>query len=367
MLHHTSNPMPQSISILLRICAMVALIWLVYYLRNVLLPFAVAFMLAYLLNPAVTKVQKLVHKRWIAVLLTLATTFFAIFAVAALVVPNFLTEARHLYTIITERDMSSEWQEALPQFLVDYINSTISSDNVANFFASDNLLSMLDTAISALLPQLSSFVTKTYSLIASILGGMIILLYLIFIMIDYDEINKRVTNLIPARYRKRFLQFFNRFTSEMQKYFRGQILIVLIVSVAYSLGFGLTGLPLGYVFGIIVGMLNIVPYLQIASFPPALALCFLQHLEYNTPLWQSIITTTLVYVAVQVVQDSILTPKIMGRATGLNPALILLSLSVWGKLLGFLGLIVAIPFTCLVMVYYKEYRTKVDGTETPTS
>ncbi|MBQ5551104.1 MAG: AI-2E family transporter [Bacteroidales bacterium] len=114
---------------------------------------------------------------------------------------------------------------------------------------------------------------------------------------------------------------------------------------------------MGLLLGLMVGMLNIVPYLQILGFLPALLLSCVMSMETGTPVWLCILMTASVFVTVQIIQDMFLTPKIMGHATGLNPAMILLSLSVWGKLLGFLGLIVAIPFTCIVKIYYSEYKT----------
>jgi predicted PurR-regulated permease PerM len=115
---------------------------------------------------------------------------------------------------------------------------------------------------------------------------------------------------------------------------------------------------MGLTLGIFVGLLNLVPYLQIAGFLPAFLLTVIKSVETDSPLWVAVLMTAAVFVAVQIIQDMIITPYIMGKNTGLNPAIILLSLSVWGKILGFLGLILAIPFTCLVITYYSEYIAK---------
>ncbi|MBR3711827.1 MAG: AI-2E family transporter [Bacteroidales bacterium] len=346
-----------TVSLLLKICAVVGVLLLVYYLRNVLLPFAVAFMLAYILNPVVNFLQRYLRRRWIAVIVTLLFTFILLSAIFVIIVPLLFAEMRHLYALLVEHNVMTELSNGLPSFLADYLNKISNSEKLAAIFASDNIAAMIDSLSKVLLPHLGSFFSKTYSVIASTLGAAIIILYLIFIMLDYDGISKGIVELVPEKFKERFLRFFTRFTSEMQKYFRGQLLIVLCVMVLYSIGFTVIGLPMGLLLGLMVGMLNIVPYLQILGFLPALLLSFVMSMETGTPVWLCILMTASVFVTVQIIQDMFLTPKIMGHATGLNPAMILLSLSVWGKLLGFLGLIVAIPFTCIVKIYYSEYKT----------
>ncbi len=346
-----------TVSLLLKICAVVGVLLLVYYLRNVLLPFAVAFMLAYILNPVVNFFQKRLHRRWIAVMITLMLTLAIFSTILAIILPLLFSEMRHLYELLVEHDVMSEWKDGLPTVISDFIAKISNSEKLAAIFASDNIAATIDSISKVLLPHLGSFFSKTYSAIMSGLGAAIVILYLIFIMLDYDGISKGVVELVPTKFKERFLRFFTRFTSEMQKYFRGQLLIVVCVMVLYSIGFSVIGLPMGLLLGLMVGMLNIVPYLQILGFLPALLLSCVMSMETGTPVWLCILMTASVFVTVQIIQDMFLTPKIMGHATGLNPAMILLSLSVWGKLLGFLGLIVAIPFTCIVKIYYSEYKT----------
>ena len=346
-----------TVSLLLKICSVVGMLLLVYYLRNVLLPFAMAFMLAYILNPVVNFFQRRLHRRWIAVVLTLLLTFILLSAIFVIIMPLLFAEMRHLYELFAENDFLSKWRDELPSFITEYIDKLGNNEKIAAIFESNDIAAMIDSLSKIVLPHLGSFFSKTYSAIVSVFGMAIIILYLIFIMLDYDGISKGIVELVPEKFKERFLKFFTRFSSEMQKYFRGQLLIVLCVTALYSLGFWITGLPMGLLLGLLVGMLNIVPYLQIIGFLPALLLCFVKSMETGTPVWICIAITAGVFVTVQIIQDMFLTPKIMGRATGLNPAMILLSLSVWGKLLGFLGLIVAIPFTCLVWIYYTEYKS----------
>ena len=106
--------------------------------------------------------------------------------------------------------------------------------------------------------------------------------------------------------------------------------------------------------GLMLGLMNMVPYLQLLGIPPAFFLALLHAVDTGGSVWTAMGLTALVFGVVQVMQDAVLTPRIMGGVTGLSPAIILLSLSVWGKILGFLGLIIAIPATCLVLAYYRR-------------
>jgi predicted PurR-regulated permease PerM len=101
--------------------------------------------------------------------------------------------------------------------------------------------------------------------------------------------------------------------------------------------------------------LNMVPYLQVIGLIPAFLLALVHGLETGGSVWIPLALTGLVFVVVQAIQDGILVPKIMGRVTGLSPAMILLSLSVWGKLLGIFGLLIALPMTCLLLAYYRRF------------
>ena len=112
---------------------------------------------------------------------------------------------------------------------------------------------------------------------------------------------------------------------------------------------------MGVVLGLFIGCLNMVPYLQLISLPITAILCLVCTASTGVNFWAIFWESMAVYVIVQCIQDLFLTPKIMGKAMGLNPAIILLALSIWGALLGFMGLIIALPLTTLLLSYYNIY------------
>jgi predicted PurR-regulated permease PerM len=107
--------------------------------------------------------------------------------------------------------------------------------------------------------------------------------------------------------------------------------------------------------GMFIGLLNMVPYLQTLGLIPCVLLALVKSVETGQNFWLLMLMVLAVFAVVQIIQDGFLTPKIMGKVTGLNAAIILLSLSIWGSLLGMLGMIIALPLTTLLLSYYQRY------------
>jgi predicted PurR-regulated permease PerM len=144
----------------------------------------------------------------------------------------------------------------------------------------------------------------------------------------------------------------------MNKYFRGQALIAFFVGILFAIGFSIIKLPMGIIFGLLVGAMNMVPYLQTVGMIPGIMLAAIKAAEYDQNFLLVVISVLAVFAIVQVIEEVFLTPKIMGDATGLNPAIILLSLSIWGSLFGVVGMILALPMTTLIISYYKRFVIK---------
>ena len=144
----------------------------------------------------------------------------------------------------------------------------------------------------------------------------------------------------------------------MNKYFRGQAMVAFCVGVLFSIGFLIIDFPMAVGLGLFIGLLNMVPYLQLIGFVPTILLAIVKAAETGQNFWMIMLMAVVVFAVVQAIQDAILTPKIMGHVTGLNSAIILLSLSIWGSLMGILGMIIALPMTTLLISYYQKYIVK---------
>ena len=187
---------------------------------------------------------------------------------------------------------------------------------------------------------------------------LISLMYLIFLMIDFPKIRANWIYYVPVKYRDKARVLMRDVNHNMNAYFRGQGLVALIVGILFAIGFCIIGMPMGIAMGLIIGVLNLVPYMQALGIPPCILLCLVQSAQTGRPIWLTLLCMALVFVIVQTLQDMVLTPKIMGKMTGLGPAAILLSLSIWGVLFGIIGMIVALPLTTLMVSYYKNFAAK---------
>jgi len=335
------------------------LVWLLGYLNDVLIPFAVAALMAYMLNPLVAQVEKKLPNRLAAVFLSLFIVVALFVLLAWVVLPMIVNEVSHMGTLLSnlvhDADIAERAAQRLPPDLWQAVKDYAARPDVQELFTTENIWKVAETAARKVLPGVWGLITGTATVIMGLVGLAVIGLYLIFLLLDYDKLSEGWKALLPPAYRNPVIAFVGDFESAMSNYFRGQAAVASIVGVLFALGFFLIGLPLGIVLGLFIGLLNMVPYLQIVGLIPAALLALAHALETGTGIWVMLGLTGLVFVVVQIVQDAILVPKIMGKVTGLNPAMILLSLSIWGKLLGMFGLLIALPVTFLLLAYYRRF------------
>ena len=341
------------------------LLWILNYLSAVLAPFFAAFLMAYIFDPLVCKIQNKVKYRVVAVAIVISMMVLVIGGAMWIFIPMVVGEIRHLGALIQKLFSDSTWMERLsafvPQDLWREFRSLISWDKVAVAMQSLDFWNAAQSVAGKVLPSAWGVVTKTSSLVMWLSGVGLIFMYLVFIMLDMPKLRKGVKNLFPTRYKQGASEFAMEMDRFMGSYFRAQSFVALSVGILYAIGFGVIGLPMGVAFGLFSGTLNMIPYLQLTTIPLALLLAVVYALEKGMPFWEVAIIVLVIYLVVQLIQDMILVPKIVGSSMNLPPVGILLSLSIWGKLLGFLGLIVAIPFTCLCLVYIEKIQKKADA------
>lgn len=331
----------------------VAIMFLVYYLRTVLLPFLIGWLLAYLLNPLVNFVQNKmkVKRRGLSIAISLIIVILVVTGCVMALVPMVGSEMDRASTLITEFTKEIPNKEALPMIITSVFEEITRELNIDQLFT----LESIDQLSQRLLPQVWNLLSGTWQVVAALFVVFVTFLYTIFILLDYNTISKGFIKLIPQKYSQFIVDLLEDVELGMNKYFRGQLLIALIVGTLFAIGFKLIGLPLAITIGLFIGVLNIVPYMQTLGLIPVPLLALLQSMETGQNFWVLLALCVLVFIIVQGIQDLLLVPKIMGKAMGLNPAIILLSLSVWGALMGLTGMIIALPFTTILVAYYKRY------------
>ncbi len=326
---------------------------LIDYLSGVLLPFAVACLLAYILNPLVEQNRKIlrVNGRLLPTIITLFEISAIITLSCYILLPYIISEVHETINMLKEYSQMSTNGKYISEAIHAFLREHINVDDLSRLLTREQWINILSTTAN----NTWSFVGTTLSIIFTIASWIIVLLYLVFILIDYHKIKTGLFKAIPSKYQDVMWELIQDIANVMQRYFRGQSLIAFLVGILFSIGFIIIGLPLGLIFGIFIGLLNMVPYLQLISLPIALILCLIDSMTTGGNFWIMLSATIAVYCVVQLIQDLYLTPKIMGKEMGINPVFIFLSLSIWGTLLGFIGLIIALPLTTLLVSYYKQY------------
>ncbi|MBD5334231.1 MAG: AI-2E family transporter [Bacteroides sp.] len=326
-----------------------AIVWLVNILSNVLLPFFLACLISYILEPIVEFCMTRLHIRWriVAIFTTLISVAGIIAGLAYLFVPSIIREIHQLGVMVNDYSRHGQLLPFLPKEIHDYIVEYFDEDMMEKLMENQKFETLLSTG--------SSVVSASLEFLIHTLEWFLTFIYVIFILLDYEHIMRGFRLIVPPKYRPIAFKIGNDIKNSMNRYFRGQAVLALCAAVFYCIGFALVGIPLSIVLGILVGVLYMIPYFQYITLIPVAFVCLVFSMGGDATFWTLFGKCLLVYAISQTICDYILTPKIMGKVMGLNPAIILLSLSVWGTLLGLIGMIIALPLTTLLIAYYEEY------------
>ena len=340
------------------------LVLLLDYLSDVLLPFVTGLVVAYFLDPITNRVQRVIKKRVLAALFTLVSITLAVSLVVWFMVPmvgNELADmGRTVSKMAADTELAQAAKERLPENVWEEVNEILKRDDVKRYLTSDGAVQMVKDTAKKLLPGVWGVLSGAANVLTFITGLLVIMLYVVFLLIDYHKMAARWRDYLPPGMRDDVSRFVEEFIQATNRYFRSQALVACCVAVLFAIGFSIIGLPLAILMGIFIGLLNMVPYLQIMGTIPCLLLAGLKALEQGDNFLGALGLVLLVFGVVQLIQETVLVSRFQGEAMGLSPAIILLSISVWGKLLGFLGLILALPLTCLGLIYYRRYLWKLE-------
>ncbi|MDD3311675.1 AI-2E family transporter [Pseudodesulfovibrio sp.] len=347
------------VRMVLALAAGAGIIWLLGHLADALVPFVAALLLAYLLNPVVTALERRVRSRSAAVFLTVAGLAALLVGLAWLVVPRVAAEFSAMGAVLRQladdSGLAARVRAFLPPDLWQWLRDFATRPDVQALFSGEGAMNLLKSGSEHLLPGIGSVLQGTLGVLGGLVSAGVVLLYLVFLLADFGRIREGWRGYLPEPWRDRAVAFATEFEATMRRYFRSQVVIALLVGALLSIGFLLIGLPLAVVLGMLIGVLNIAPYLGTLGIIPAVLAGMLSALETGGSPLVGAGLVLLVCGAVQAVQDLFLVPRIQGESLGLTPWMILLSLSVWGKLLGFLGLLVALPMTCLCLSWYRRW------------
>jgi len=340
----------------LSVLVVVGIVMLLNRLSGVLVPFFLAWLIAYLLFPMVKFFQYRCHLKFriAAILLSFLVTGLVVGGALLLMIPPMVEEGGRVIQLIIRYVQTNETVSSIPQLVQEYIHDNVDINQLKKLITQDGFINTIKSAI----PKVWAIVAQSISILSSVFSLTMVALYTLFILLDYEEITKGWPQLLPRRYRPFAKKVVADVEEGMNKYFRGQGLVAFCVGILFSIGFLIIDFPMAIGLGMFIGLLNMVPYLQLLGFIPTIILAIVKAADTGQNFWFIMLMALVVFAVVQMIQDTILVPKIMGHVTGLNSAIILLSLSIWGSLLGILGMIIALPMTTLLINYYQKYFIK---------
>ena len=332
----------------------IAVLYITNYLSEVLLPFFIAWFFAYLLYPFVKFIENKLHVkvRAISILLAMGAAIAIVGGVIWLIIPPMIDQFDKLGEVLTRWVHQTTHTNNLTMLIKEWLQDN--QTTIERFLKSKDFSDTLKTTM----PKVFSVVSQTATVLMSIVASMITLLYMFFILLDYETLTANWVRIFPKKNRPFWSALMKDVERELNNYIRGQGMVALCMGIMFCIGFTIIGFPMAIGLGILIGIMNLVPYLHTFALIPTAFLAMLKAADTGQNFWVVFGLAFLVFCVVQVITDMVVTPKIMGKAMGLNPAILLLSLSVWGALLGFIGLIVALPLTTLLIAYWQRYVTR---------
>lgn len=331
-----------------------AIFCLINYLSSVLIPFFVAWLLAYLLYPIVKFVENKLHVRIraLSIIITMIFVVSVVSLIVYLIIPPMIDQFQKLYVILSHWVHETTHTNSISEWLSQVL--TENHQRIEAFFKSPDFTATLKSAA----PKFFNVLSQTASIILSIVASLITLLYMFFILMDYEYLTANWIRIFPPKVRPFWNELMNDVERELNNYIRGQSAVAACMGVMFCVGFSLLDFPMAIGLGILIGIMDLVPYLHTFALIPTAFLAMLKAADTGQNFWVIFGLAVGLFAVVQIITDMIVTPKIMGKAMGLNPAVLLLSLSVWGTILGFIGLIVALPLTTIIIAYWQRYVTR---------
>ena len=340
------------------ILAGIALIlWVLYLLKPVVVPFVAAFLIAYLFSPLVDVLHRIGLARW----LSISIVFIGIGVVVTLVmwylVPLVWQQLMYArdsipagihwinYTFLPW--LSDSFNLVPMEIDTDQISSVV-MDYVQTNYSADSIQAMLlKLAQSGL-----NFIQ---------IGGTIVLIPIIafYFLLDWDRMLDSLRRLIPRPYEKTTLNIVSECHSVLGAFVKGQFLVMVLLGVVYAVGLQLIGLEIGLIIGMIAGLCSIIPYLGFAV--GIIAAVIATFFQFGIDWWQ-LVLVGIVFMVGQAVEGYILQPFLLGDKIGLSPVAVVFAVLAGAQLAGFLGMLIALPVAAVIVVLLRHIREYYEHT-----
>ena len=341
-----------------RMLVLSVLILLIYVavqaIWSVILPFLLAGIFAYVMMPLVRFFQYTLRlrSRGLSVILTLLLLGAVVYLAIIFIIPSINAEIEKTLQVISGYSSGQDiLTMILPRNIRNYLNGGLRWGNFPQQLSLEKILEN----VKLLLDQVGGIINSTLSIFSWGLVFLIGFIYFVFILLDFENLGRGFISLFPKTLRPTIRTISMDLDRYMNNYFRGQALVAMSVGILLSIGFNIIGLPLATAMGIFIGILNFIPYMQALGIIPLGLASLLMAAQTGENAFVCMLLAYGVLMIVQIIQDMIIVPHIMRQTMGMRPSLILLVLSVWGYLLGFFGMLIALPITMFIYSLYMRY------------
>ena len=341
-----------------RMLVLSVLILLIYVavqaIWSIILPFLLAGIFAYVMMPLVRFFQYTLRlrSRGLSVILTLLLLGAVVYLAVIFIIPSINAEIEKTLQVISGYSSGQDiLMMILPRNIRNYLNGGLRWGNFPQQLSFEKVLEN----VKLLLDQVGGIINSTLSIFSWGLVFLIGFIYFVFILLDFENLARGFISLFPKTLRPTIRTISMDLDRYMNNYFRGQALIAISVGILLSIGFNIIGLPLATAMGIFIGILNFIPYMQALGIIPLGLASLLMAAQTGENAFVCMLLAYGVLMVVQIIQDMIIVPRIMGQTMGMRPSLILLVLSIWGYLLGFFGMLIALPITMFIYSLYMRY------------
>jgi|FaiFalFF_MnMetaG_3_1042247.scaffolds.fasta_scaffold02806_3 predicted PurR-regulated permease PerM len=321
-----------------------------YLIRTTVFLLLVAFLIAYLLDPIVERLEAWRVPRSIGVLLVSVAFLGMLVAVVWVILP----EVRYQVQVLSQR--VPQWAERLytwAQPVLQRLHISLDAPSIEAFiqralkWVQANLPRLREPAqrvLQGMFTGIAGFIVGVYQFI-------MVPVMAFYLLRDYNRIGPRLYSLLPPAWRPVVREWLREIDQAVGGFLRGQFLIALFLAVYYAVGLSLLRVPLGFLLGILSGLANIVPYMSlVVGMIPAALLAFLDQPSLWRVLW-----VLALFESGQLIEGLILGPRIMGRQTGLHPVTVILAILIGGTLMGLWGVFLAVPAAALLKAVFRRW------------
>ena len=306
-------------------------LFLLYYLRDILTPVFISMLIAYILDPLVDRLEKYFSRTFSIIILILI--FLVLMGmIIFFVIPAFIEEFNKLSVTFPNYLNKFKLLAGKASFIFDKFQFSIKKFIPHSIKVANNILNNM------------------FSIISNFLNFLLVPIFTFYFLKEFDDIKENIFDKVPEKFKDKTLSIAGKIDKSVSSFVRGQLLICIILAFLYSAGLLIVKLDLALIIGIFSGFASIIPYF--GFFIGLTSSVLISFVEYHN--FVSFIQVIAVFGIVQMLESFIITPKILGDNVGIHPVVVILSLMIFGKVFGFIGLIIAIPLAATLKVFYDE-------------